>query len=58
VVADAELLTDQGDAVTFLQKELDDPEAELDWVGPASGNVSYPLPLSVFSFSSGDLLSV
>jgi hypothetical protein len=58
VVADAELLTDQGDAVAFLQKELYDPEAELDWVGPRPGTVSYPLPLSVFSFSSGDLLSV
>ena len=33
VVADAELLTDQGDAVAFLQVELDDPEAKLDGVG-------------------------
>ena len=33
VVADVELLTDQGDAVAFLQEELHDPEAKFDGVG-------------------------
>jgi hypothetical protein len=35
VLADAELLTDQGRAVALLQEKLDDPEAELDGVGTA-----------------------
>jgi hypothetical protein len=47
VLADAELLTDQGRAVALLQEELDDPEAELDGVGPRPG--TFPT-LSGFPF--------
>jgi hypothetical protein len=48
VLADAELRADQGGTVAFLQKELHDPEAELDRVGP--GSPPFPSATCVLRF--------
>jgi hypothetical protein len=50
VRADAELLTDQGRAVAFLQEEFDDPEAELHGVGQRPGTFPIPSGFPFFLF--------
>ncbi|WP_231715647.1 hypothetical protein [Desulfosarcina widdelii] len=52
VLADAELRADQCSAVALLQEELDDPEAELDGVGPRPGTfpISSGFPFFLFLF--------
>jgi hypothetical protein len=46
--ADVELLTDQGSTIAFLKEELDDPETELDGVGPRPGTFPIPSHFQVF----------
>ena len=42
LMADAELFADQRGALAFLQKQLNDPESELDRVGPGPGTSLSP----------------